>query len=185
MSSASDGGEPGKEASRQRAYEANNLEDRTSAANQSISAHFAGIYTVISVLGAGAEGTTYLVKDSKNGGKEWAVKLIKLPLPTRYVHAIFREIKLQSEMGEGHHNIVTPEEVVLMSQYLGLVMEYVGGGSMTQYITEKFKLCRGVGLLMPEDEARYFFRQIVCSIDYCHKNHVAHRDLKLDNTLLM
>lgn len=27
-------------------------------------------------------------------------------------------------------------------------------------------------------------RQIVSAVDYCHRNHVAHRDLKLDNTLL-
>lgn len=52
-----------------------------------------------------------------------------------------REIKLQSELGEGHHNIITPEEVVLTSHYLGLVMEYAPGGSLTSYITEKFKLC--------------------------------------------
>eukprot|EP00983_Pelagomonas_calceolata_P085049 1156477-Pelagomonas_calceolata.AAC.5 len=52
-----------------------------------------------------------------------------------------REIRLQSELGEGHHNIITPEEVVLTSHYLGLVMEYAPGGSMTQYITDKFRDC--------------------------------------------
>ena len=28
---------------------------------------------------------------------------------------------------------------------------------------------RGVGLLMPEDEALYFFRQLVNAVDYCHR----------------
>ena len=123
---------------------------------------------------AGAEGKTYLVQDVKTNVK-WAIKLIKLPLPTRFVQAIFRhagprgggassasaaaaaaaavvlsrarrvacmhacmhvlrhvplhvhahtdanpevvvvcahrEIKLQSELGAGHRNIITPEEV--------------------------------------------------------------------------
>lgn len=136
------------------------------------------------ILGEGAEGITYLVTDVKNDNKKWAMKLIKLPLPIRLVQSIFREIKLQSELGEGHFNIVAPEEVVLLSHHLGIVMEFVGGGSMTGLITERYKECRGQGLLMKEDEALYFFRQIVNAIDYCHRNHVVHRDLKLDNTLL-
>ncbi len=83
------------------------------------------------------------------------------------------EIKLQSELGEGHTNIVTPEEVMLTSHYLGLVMEFAPGGSLTGYITQKFRECRGVGLLVQEDEARYFFKQIVAAVDYCHKHHVS------------
>ncbi|KAG1658445.1 hypothetical protein FOA52_005609, partial [Chlamydomonas sp. UWO 241] len=118
----------------------------------------AGAYKVVKLLGSGAEGNTWLVEDVKDD-KLWAIKLIKLPLPTRFVQAIFREIKLQSELGEGHTNIITPEEVVLTSHYLGLVMEYAPGGSMTGFITQRFRLCRGVGLLMPEGEARYFFLQ--------------------------
>jgi serine/threonine protein kinase len=31
---------------------------------------------------------------------------------------------------------------------------------------------------------RYFFRQIVEGLEYCHTHHVAHRDLKLANFLL-
>jgi hypothetical protein len=29
--------------------------------------------------------------------------------------------------------------------------------------------CRGVGLLMAEDEGRYFFKQLVSAVDYCHR----------------
>lgn len=38
---------------------------------------------------AGAEGNTYLVQDV-NLDQQLAIKLIKLPLPTRFVQAIFR-----------------------------------------------------------------------------------------------
>jgi hypothetical protein len=31
---------------------------------------------------------------------------------------------------------------MLTSHYLGLVMEYAPGGSLTQYITQKFRECR-------------------------------------------
>ena len=40
------------------------------------------------------------------------------------------------------------------------------------------------GLYLDEHEACYFFRQFIEAVQYCHVNHVAHRDLKLDNTLL-
>ncbi|KAJ9514865.1 kinase-like domain-containing protein [Haematococcus lacustris] len=156
------------------------LED---GANRSIVEGLSQAYKVNKLLGSGAEGNTWLVQDV-NTNQYWAIKLIKLPLPARFVQAIFREIKLQSELGEGHQNIITPEEVVLTSHYLGLVMEFAPGGSLTHYITQKFRECRGVGLLVPEDEARYLFKQIVMAVDYCHRHHVVHRDLKLDNTLL-
>ncbi|GFH06100.1 Ser/thr protein kinase, partial [Haematococcus lacustris] len=35
-----------------------------------------------------------------------------------------------------------------------------------------------------EDEARYFFQQLISGVDYCHRSGVCHRDLKLENTLL-
>jgi serine/threonine-protein kinase SRK2 len=56
---------------------------------------------------------------------------------------------------------------------------------MVQYVTKRreTKASRG-GLCMDEDEARYYFLQLLSAVEYCHKHHVAHRDLKLDNTLL-
>ena len=64
----------------------------------------AGTYRVLKLLGAGAEGEAYLVDDEE--GKSWALKLIKLPLPKGCLQSIVREIQLQSELGEGHNNII-------------------------------------------------------------------------------
>lgn len=59
-------------------------------------------------------------------------------------------------------------------------MEYVAGGNMADYILKTILLKFGSfdtrdGLVMEEDEARYFFMQIINAVDYCHKNKVAHR----------
>ena len=39
-------------------------------------------------------------------------------------------------------------------------------------------------LFLSEQEALYFFKQFISAVEFCHKNGFAHRDLKLDNTLL-
>jgi serine/threonine-protein kinase SRK2 len=59
-------------------------------------------------------------------------------------------------------------------------MEYVAGGNMADYILKTILLKFGSfesrdGLVMEEDEARYFFIQIISAVDFCHKNKVAHR----------
>ena len=36
----------------------------------------------------------------------------------------------------------------------------------------------------PENDARYFFQQLICGIEYLHEAGVNHRDIKLENTLI-
>lgn len=57
-----------------------------------------------------------------------------------------------------------------------MVMEYVPGGELFDYIVAHGKLS--------EPEARRFFQQIVAAIDYCHSHMVVHRDLKPENLLI-
>lgn len=59
-------------------------------------------------------------------------------------------------------------------------MDYVAGGNMADYILKTILLKFGSfdtrdGLVMEEDEARYFFTQIISAVCYCHDNRVAHR----------
>jgi hypothetical protein len=59
-------------------------------------------------------------------------------------------------------------------------MEYVAGGNMADYILKTILLKFGSfdtrdGLVMEEDEARYFFTQVINAVEYCHQNKVAHR----------
>lgn len=44
-------------------------------------------------------------------------------------------------------------------------------GELFDYIVEKGRLL--------EDEARHFFQQIISGVEYCHRNMVVHRDLKV------
>ncbi|MEW5300236.1 MAG: hypothetical protein WDW36_003178 [Sanguina aurantia] len=157
--------------------------DRDRSINRSVREGLSSLYQVQGELGSGCQGKTWLCQDLTSG-EHWAVKMVKLPLPHYLVKGMLREIRIQADLGEGHLNLITPEEVVLTSHYLGLVMEFAPGRSMTQYVSRKWKETQGVGLLMLEEEALYFFKQLVSAVTYIHKNQVVHRDLKLDNTLL-
>eukprot|EP00882_Tetradesmus_deserticola_P006747 GHRQ01007102.1.p1 GENE.GHRQ01007102.1~~GHRQ01007102.1.p1 ORF type:complete len:413 (+),score=168.08 GHRQ01007102.1:275-1513(+) len=141
-------------------------------------------FEVIRLLGTGGEGETWLCVDQRTK-QEVAIKLVRRPIPRSITQIIQREIKILADLGDGHLNIVHADEVLLTKTHVGLVMEYVAGGNMVAFVTKRRETreSRG-GLCIDEDEASFFFRQLIWAVQFCHRNHVAHRDLKLDNTIL-
>lgn len=55
-------------------------------------------------------------------------------------------------------------------------MEYAAGGELFERICNAGRFS--------EDEARFFFQQLISGVSYCHDMQICHRDLKLENTLL-
>lgn len=56
-----------------------------------------------------------------------------------------------------------------------MVLEYAGG-ELFDYIVQNGR--------MKEPEARRFFQQMLCAVEYCHRHKIVHRDLKPENLLL-
>ncbi|DBA66108.1 TPA: hypothetical protein ACH3X2_003106 [Trebouxia sp. C0005] len=150
--------------------------------NQSKKIGLAGTHQAVKLLGRGAAADIWLFRDLKHGNQV-AVKLFERPLPQAAVQAVLREIKIQTEIGEGHANLVNVYQLILTPTHLALCMEWASGGSLTSYVADKWQSADPSGLVMAEDEARYFFKQFISAISYCHQHHIAHRDMKLDNTL--
>ncbi|WVZ21700.1 hypothetical protein V8G54_009022 [Vigna mungo] len=67
-------------------------------------------------------------------------------------------------------------KVVLTPTHLAIVMEYAAGGELFERICSAGRFS--------EDEARYFFQQLISGVHFCHTMQICHRDLKLENTLL-
>lgn len=75
-----------------------------------------------------------------------------------------------------HPNICGLRDVVRTNYHWYMLFEYVNGGQMLDYIISHGKL--------KEKQARKFSRQIASALDYCHRNSIVHRDLKIENILI-
>ena len=75
-----------------------------------------------------------------------------------------------------HPHIIKLYQVISTPTDIFMIMEYVSGGELFEYIVKHGKL--------KEYEARRFFQQIISGVDYCHRHMIVHRDLKPENLLL-
>ncbi|KAL4781589.1 hypothetical protein BJX76DRAFT_350075 [Aspergillus varians] len=75
-----------------------------------------------------------------------------------------------------HPNVISLYDVWENRGELYLVLEYVEGGELFDYVSNHGPL--------PEEEAVRLFRQIIAGLGYCHRFSICHRDLKPENILL-
>lgn len=75
-----------------------------------------------------------------------------------------------------HPHIIKLYQVISTPTDIFMIMEFVSGGELFDYIVKQGKL--------HESEARQFFQQIISGVDYCHRHMIVHRDLKPENLLL-
>ncbi|KAL4432868.1 hypothetical protein ABPG77_008194 [Micractinium sp. CCAP 211/92] len=130
-------------------------------------------YEKIRDLDKGAFGWVQHARNRQTG-EEVAVKFIELG-PRFYQKYVEREIINHRLLA--HPHIVGFKEVFVTQKHLAIVMEYVGGGNLQQYVEAAGRL--------PEWQARCFFQQLILALQYCHANlRIAHRDIKLGNVLL-
>lgn len=75
-----------------------------------------------------------------------------------------------------HKNVVNLIEVLASRTKIFIVLELITGGELFDKIVNAGRLS--------EDEARFYFLQLVEGVKYCHEQGVCHRDLKPENLLL-
>lgn len=69
-----------------------------------------------------------------------------------------------------HKYIVGMVEVLASKTKIFIVLELITGGELFDKIVQVGKLS--------DDQARFYFQQLVEGVEYCHKLGVCHRDLK-------
>eukprot|EP00041_Stephanoeca_diplocostata_P017942 m.371559 g.371559 ORF g.371559 m.371559 type:complete len:303 (+) comp20867_c0_seq7:275-1183(+) len=134
-----------------------------------------GQYRLGETLGAGSFGK---VKRAEHviTGHVVAVKILNREQVKNLdmVGKIKREIQILKLFQ--HPHIIKLYQVISSPTDIFMMMEYVSGGELFEYILKHGKL--------EEQDARKFFQQIISGVDYCHRHMVVHRDLKPENLLL-
>ncbi|KDO81023.1 hypothetical protein CISIN_1g019628mg [Citrus sinensis] len=128
-------------------------------------------YEIVKDIGSGNFGVAKLVRD------KWTRELLAVKFIERgqkIDEHVQREIMNHRSLK--HPNIVRFKEVLLTPTHLAIVMEYAAGGELFERICNAGRFS--------EDEARFFFQQLISGVSYCHSMQICHRDLKLENTLL-
>ncbi|KAG1457306.1 hypothetical protein G6F46_007312 [Rhizopus delemar] len=155
---------------------------RSSGALSSHSQHkskkYIGDYSVGKTLGKGASGRVKLGV-CRTTGRQVAIKIISkshLAANPAIEKAVRREIAIMKLIH--HPNVMSLIDVIddPASSDLYLILEYVEGGELFEYLVSKGRL--------DEAEARHHFQQIILGLDYCHHHLICHRDLKPENLLL-
>ncbi|KAF3120446.1 hypothetical protein TWF703_002604 [Orbilia oligospora] len=135
-------------------------------------------------LGEGASGRVCLGKHQKTG-RFAAIKVInktKAQGTTTSIqeagcdiqHAIEREIVVMNI--PTHPNMIELYEIWDSRDEVYLVLEYVSGGDLLQYMTKK--------RFLPEKEVARLFKQLITGLSHLHRFSIYHRDLKHENLMM-
>ena len=135
-----------------------------------------GKYQLTRLLGRGSFAKVYQALTLSDGSTV-AVKIIdkSKTVDAAMEPRIVREIAAMRRLHD-HPNILKIHEVMATRTKIHLVVEFAAGGELFAKILRRGPL--------PEQAARRYFQQLVSALRFCHRNGVAHRDLKPQNLLL-
>jgi len=131
-------------------------------------------YKQVRGLNRGSFGVVLLALDTRyDPPQKVAVKM----LPRGENITEYVEAEIMNHRMLRHDHVVEFKEVFLTRDHLCIAMEYGPGGDLHDYVERNNNS-------LSEDEARWFFQQLIIAVDYCHKKEIAVRDIKLDNLVL-
>ena len=141
-----------------------------------------GLYTVRELIGTGGMANVYKAVVGPGGpvpeGTVVAVKVLRQEL--MHDPDLVRRFKNESKAISllNHPNIVKVYDVSVSENLQYIVMEYVDGMTLREYLNER-------GGKLTSRETVHFISQILKALDHAHHNGVVHRDITPQNIMLL
>ena len=135
-------------------------------------------YLITRELGKGSYAVVKLAVDKKTKNK-YAIKIYSKQclIDPQLRNTVKNEINILRQID--NENIMKLYEVIDTQSNLYLVQEYINGINLLEIIkNEKHHFIK-------ESRAKKIFLKIVSGIEYCHRINIFHRDIKLENILVL
>ena len=135
-----------------------------------------GRYEIQEMIGVGGMANVYKAKDIMDD-KVVAVKILREEYMTneQFTRMFQNESKAIAILS--HPNIVKVYDVIFTERVQSIVMEYIDGITLKEYIDQQ-KVLRW-------KEAVYFTTQMLRALNHAHSKGIVHRDIKPHNIMLL
>ena len=135
-------------------------------------------YLITRELGKGSYAVVKLAMDKKSKNK-YAIKIYSKSclIDPQLRNTVKNEINILKQID--NENIMKLYEVIDTQSNLYLVLEYINGINLLEIIKNE------KNHFIKESRAKKIFSKIVQGINYCHQINIYHRDIKLENILVL
>ena len=135
-------------------------------------------YLITKELGRGSYAVVKLAMH-KISKERYAIKIYTKEslLDPQKRNTVKNEVNILNQLN--HNNIMKLYEVIDSSKYLYLVLEYIKGISLLEVMREEKRH------YLEQNRAIKIFLQVVKGVSYCQSKDINHRDIKLENILVL
>jgi len=132
-------------------------------------------FILVKILGDGAAGVVYHVKDKLRGGQDVALKILTdtKAFDEHTTDRFREELKICQRIR--HPNLIEAYELLRINGRLAFSMEYVQGSDLARLFSKKKFSPHQIDII---------FDQVLSGLEELHSNGILHRDIKLENVLL-